>query len=293
MKQRILTSLGIGLVVIPIILFSEYIVYPIFLGLLSAIGVWELLRVFGLHKRYEVSVPSYLISALLPVFAHSTFTGIDQSGYLLITAAVLFGFLLYLAATCVFGKEIAIKRDKSADAENGQRMLLFGDVAAVFLSVTYVTVSFTAMSLTRYMQNGVYIFGLVFIVAWMCDIFAYFTGRLFGKHKLAPHLSPKKTVEGSIGGIVFATLGCMLYGFIIEKAAGLEARYLVLALIGLVLSVISQIGDLWASLIKREHNIKDYSQMLPGHGGVMDRFDSILAISTVLMAVCMLFPPFA
>ena len=97
---------------------------------------------------------------------------------------------------------------------------------------------------------------------------------------------------GKIGGIVFAVLGCMLYGFIVSKVAGLNARYLVLALLGFVLSIISQIGDLWASLIKREHGIKDYSRMLPGHGGVMDRFDSILAISTVLMAVCMVFPPF-
>ena len=177
--------------------------------------------------------------------------------------------------------------------EKGKQQILgFGDVAAVFISVTYVTVSFTSMALTRYMTNGVYIFALVFIAAWMCDIFAYFTGRMFGKHKLAPHLSPKKTVEGSIGGVAFAIIGCMLYGFVVETVIGLNASYLVLAALGFVLSMISQIGDLWASLIKREHGIKDYSSMLPGHGGVMDRFDSILAISTVLMAVCLIFPPF-
>ena len=185
-----------------------------------------------------------------------------------------------------------MKRSEKDEDSGKQKILGFGDVAAVFMSVTYVTVAFTSMSLTRYMQNGVYIFGLVFIAAWMCDIFAYFTGRIFGKHKLAPHLSPKKTVEGSIGGIIFAIIGCTAYGFIVEKISGLTASYLTLALIGLVLSIISQVGDLWASLIKREHGIKDYSQMMPGHGGIMDRFDSILAISTVLMAVCMAFPPF-
>ena len=186
-----------------------------------------------------------------------------------------------------------MRKSENKGSEGKQRILEFGDIAAVFLSVTYVTVSFTSMSLTRYMTNGVYIFGLVFIAAWMCDIFAYFTGRLFGRHKLAPHLSPKKTIEGSIGGVLFASVGCILYGVIIEAATDLNASYLVLALIGLILSVVSQIGDLFASLIKREHGVKDYSQMLPGHGGVMDRFDSILAIATVLMAVCMLFPPFA
>ena len=292
MKQRVLTSIGIGIVGIPILLLSKYIVYPIFLGLLSAIGVWELLRVFGVQKRYEVAVPSYAIAGLLPVFAHGSITGGDQKSYLLITGAVIFAFLLYLAAVCVIGKEIIIHRSEQNKSDKEQSILEFGDVAEIFMSVTYVTVSFTSMSLTRYMTNGVYIFALVFVAAWMCDVFAYFTGRLLGKHKLAPHLSPKKTVEGSIGGIVFAIIGCILYGFIVEKATDLNASYLTLALIGLSLSVISQIGDLFASLIKREHGVKDYSRMLPGHGGVMDRFDSILAISTVLMALCMVFPPF-
>ena len=292
MKQRVLTAIGIGIVGIPVVLLSKYIIYPIFLGLLAAIAVWELFRVFGFEKRYEISVPAYLISGLLPIFAHDFFTKGNQSAYLLITAAVIFAYLLYLAAICVVSKEMLMIRNESEPDEGKQKILEFGDISAAFLAVTYVTVSFTSMSLTRYMQNGVYIFALVFVAAWMCDVFAYFTGRFFGKHKLAPHLSPKKTVEGSIGGIIFAVLGCMLYGLIVDLATDLHARYLVLACLGLSLSVISQIGELWASLIKREHGIKDYSQMLPGHGGVMDRFDSILAISTVLMAVCMVFPPF-
>lgn len=293
MKQRVLTSIGIGIVGLPILMLSKYVVYPIFLGLLSVIAVWELLRVFGFQKRYEIFIPAYAISGLLPVFAHEIFIGKNQGAYLLIVAGVIFAFLLYLAATCVIGKELILRRNEENGTTGKQHILEFGDVAAVFISVTYVTVSFTSMSLTRYMQNGVYIFGLVFVAAWMCDVFAYFTGRLFGKHKLAPHLSPKKTVEGSLGGILFAVFGCMLYGFVVQKVSGLSANYLVLAALGFVLSIISQIGDLWASLIKREHGIKDYSSMLPGHGGVMDRFDSILAISTVLMAVSMVFPPFA
>ena len=293
MKQRVLTSLGIGVVGIPILIFSQYIVYPIFLGFLSAIAAWELLRVFGFEKRLEIAIPSYAVAGSLPIFAHDSITKGNQSAYLLIVGAVIFAFLLYLNAVCVIGKEIIVRRNAERSDDGKQKILEFGDIAEVFLAITYVTVSFTSMSLTRYMPNGKYIFGLVFIAAWMCDVFAYFTGRMFGKHKLAPHLSPKKTVEGSVGGILFAVIGCVLYGLIIEKVTGLNARYVVLALLGLVLSIISQVGDLFASLIKREHGVKDYSQMLPGHGGVMDRFDSILAISTVLMAVCMLFAPFA
>ena len=291
MKERVITAVGIGIVGIPIILFSEFIVYPLFLGLLSAIAVWELLRVFALHKNYVISVPAYAISGILPVLAHDSIVSTDsQREYLLIVAAILFAFLLYLAAVTVLQREHRLARLDEGESEDG--IIGFGDAASVFISVTYVTVSFTSMALTRYMTNGAYIFGLVFVTAWMSDVFAYFTGRLLGKHKLAPRLSPKKTVEGSIGGIIFAVLGCLLYGLIIDSATDLEAKYAVLALIGFVLSVISQIGDIWASLIKREHGIKDYSSMLPGHGGVMDRFDSILAIATVLMAISMLVPPF-
>ena len=291
MKERIITGIGIAVVGIPIVILSNYIVYPIFLGLLALIGVWELLRVFGLQNSYEISIPAYLIAFALPTFAHSSLTPMDKHvEYLLFVAAVIFAYLLYLIAVCVFKKE---RQLKALEGDSDVKIVGFSDVAAVFTSVSYVTVSFTSLSLMRYMNNGGKIFGLVFVAAWMCDTFAYFTGRFFGKHKLAPYLSPKKTVEGSVGGILFAIIGCMVYGLIVEAFTDLEANFVVLGLLGLVLSVISPIGDIWASLIKREHGIKDYSRMLPGHGGVMDRFDSILAISTVLMAVCMKFPPFA
>ena len=291
MKERVITAVGIGIVGIPIVLFSKFIVYPIFLGLLSLIAVWELLRVFGLHRNYVLSVPAYIIAAALPLFAHTTFIGTDgHKDYILAVAATLFAYLLYIEVVTVFQRERRLAR--LGEGESEDNVIGFADAAAIFMSVTYVSVSFTSMSLMRYMANGAYIFGLVFVVAWMSDMFAYFTGRIFGKHKLAPRLSPKKTVEGSIGGIVFAVIGCLLYGLIVELTTDLNASYVVLAALGLVLSVVSQIGDIWASLIKREHGIKDYSRMLPGHGGVMDRFDSILAISTVLMAASMLFPIF-
>ena len=260
MKQRVITAIGIGIVVIPIIALSEYIVYPIFLGIISAIAAWEMLRVFGFEKRFEISVPSYAIAGLLPVFAHSYFTGGNTKSYILFEGIVIFSFLLYLAVVCVAGKEIVIKRNEERPDNGKQRILGFTDVAAVFMAISYVAVSFTSMALTRYLKNGSYVFGLVFVAAWVCDSFAYFTGRFFGKHKLAPHLSPKKTIEGSIGGIIFAILGCMLYGLIIEKAFEVDANYIALAIIGLILSIISQIGDLWASLIKREYGVKDIAR---------------------------------
>ena len=134
---------------------------------------------------------------------------------------------------------------------------------------------------------------LAFMIAWATDTFAFATGKLFGKHKLIPEISPKKTVEGAIGGIVFATLAFLLYGFGVELFTDLTANYLVLAISGAILAVISQIGDLIASLIKREHGVKDYSNLLPGHGGIMDRFDSILAVSTPLIFISLLFKLFS
>ena len=277
MKVRILTAIGIGVFGIPILVFSDTVVYPIALGMLSLIAVWELLRVFGLHKKYTVSVPSYLIAALLPILSSDLFVGAERHrDHLLFLGLVMFALLLYLAAVSVL--------------TSGR--MSFTDLAKVFASVCYVTVSFTAMSLLRYMECGGFFVGILFTACWSCDTFAYFTGRLFGKHKLSPELSPKKTVEGSIGGILFSVLGCLLFGLIVELIfEDRSANYPVLALTGLVCSLVSQIGDLFASLIKREHGVKDYSRMLPGHGGVMDRFDSILASAGVLMVICMIASP--
>jgi len=144
----------------------------------------------------------------------------------------------------------------------------------------------------RYMPAGIWNLIIILVAAWGSDMSAYFTGMLFGRHKLIPEVSPKKTVEGAIGGVVCATLLMILYGFIVGAATEFKPNYIVLAFCGLVLSAVSQVGDLAASLIKRERGVKDYGKIFPGHGGVMDRFDSILSISTLLMIICVLFPPF-
>ena len=143
------------------------------------------------------------------------------------------------------------------------------------------------MVLLRYMENGVYLFLLPFIGAWVSDTFAYFTGRFLGRHKLAPIISPKKTIEGSIGGIVFAVGVFALYGVILSSR-GLIPNYLALCLAGLFVSILSQIGDLALSLVKREYGIKDYGKLFPGHGGVLDRFDSVIATAPVLLILSLL-----
>ena len=277
MKVRLLTALGIIVFGLPLLIFSEYIVYPIALGVLSAIASWEVLRVLGLNRKYAVSIPSYILAALLPVFSYGYFfTPENQITYILILALSVFAYMLYLVTVSVFTAGT----------------LGYKTVASAFMMVSYVVVAFSAFGLVRYMENGVFYFEMLFIGAWVPDIFAYLIGSRFGKHRLAPVLSPKKSVEGAIAGIVFGTLAFLLYGFVIESFFSLSANYLVLGIMGFVLSIVAQIGDLWASLIKREYGIKDYSNILPGHGGILDRFDSVLSISAILMVICLLFPPF-
>jgi phosphatidate cytidylyltransferase len=132
---------------------------------------------------------------------------------------------------------------------------------------------------------------MIFIGAWSTDTFAYFTGRLFGKHKLIPDISPKKTVEGSIGGIIFCAIAFVLYGFIIASINkfSAEPNYIILSCVGIVTAIIAQLGDLSASALKRNYNIKDYGAIFPGHGGVLDRFDSVMAVAPFIMLICTIF----
>lgn len=112
---------------------------------------------------------------------------------------------------------------------------------------------------------------LVVITAFATDIFAYFSGYLFGKHKLSPKISPKKTIEGAIGGVIGSTLLCLLFGYLVIPSLLLHS-----AVIGLIGSAFAQLGDLTASVFKRKMGIKDYGTLIPGHGGILDRFDSVL-----------------
>jgi phosphatidate cytidylyltransferase len=159
---------------------------------------------------------------------------------------------------------------------------LFG-VAATIVGIIYIPLFFSYLYLIRAIPDkGVYLIWFVFILAFFTDTFAYFTGIAFGKTKLCPTVSPKKTVEGSIGGIIGATVGTIVYGLILNKIGIIDISLIRLLLLGIIGSVISQFGDLSASSIKRFVNIKDYGKIMPGHGGVLDRFDSIIFVAPLI-----------
>ena len=275
MKTRVITSILIVLVAIPTFLLSGYIVYPIVLALLAGVSVFELLRVQGCGKNPAIAIPSYLIALGLPIAAF--FAGEYITRFFLVCAITVYVFLIYMLMLSVFSKG----------------KMTFSRTASIFCSISYAVLAFAALSVIRYIENGVFCFGTVFIASWVSDVFALLVGTLVGKHKLIPEISPKKTVEGLIGGVVFATVAMLLYGFIVDMIVdNLTVNYIILGAMGLLLSLLSQVGDLIASTIKRESGIKDYGDILPGHGGITDRFDSIYAIAIFALVICVVFPPF-
>lgn len=268
MRTRILTAAVMLALFVPILWFSDLILYPIALSLLAAFGCFELLRCLSLFRDATLSAPAVLLVAAAPLAAR--LLGSPQATLALL-AALFFLFALYLFGVKVF-----------RGGGTG-----YGALTGVLGGSLYLAVAFSSMVLLRDLPQGGLLFLLPFIGSWVCDTFAYFTGRLFGKHKLAPLVSPKKTVEGSLGGILFAVLAFLLYGYILSYR-GAAPHYLALALCGLLVSVVSQIGDLALSAIKREYGVKDYSNLFPGHGGVLDRFDSVLATSPLVLFFCLL-----
>lgn len=154
---------------------------------------------------------------------------------------------------------------------------VFEQISGGFLGVFYVSVMLSFIYQTRMRADGLVLVPLVFLCSWGCDTCAYCAGVLFGKHKMAPKLSPKKSIEGGIGGLVGAALLGALYALAVNHRAGRQnvppVEYAVICLIG---GMISMVGDLAASAIKRNYQIKDYGTLIPGHGGILDRFDSVI-----------------
>ncbi len=275
MKQRVITAVIAIALFIPVCVFSETYVFPAAFAILSAVAVWEIwhcVRSAAPVGSALLYLPFYLLAVVGPFLPMCIFDW--QTAYLILFAGH-FVALLYLFVIAVFS------RSKFAP----EHLFL------IFTMCLYVNLSLSTVVFLRQMEQGRYFYLLAFIGPWVSDTFAYFCGRAFGKHKLIPEVSPKKTVEGSIGGIVFAAIAFVLTGFIVEKCnPSVVPSYGVLAIAGAVISVISQIGDLIASVVKRRYGIKDYGWLFPGHGGVLDRFDSVLAALPVLYLLSLVYP---
>ena len=149
-------------------------------------------------------------------------------------------------------------------------------VMSAFFGVVYVAVMLSFIFLTRNLEGGKFIVWLIFLCSWGCDTCAYCVGMLIGKHKMAPVLSPKKSIEGAVGGVVGAAALGAIYAAVTH---GPLVEYAVICAVG---ALISMVGDLTASAIKRNRGIKDYGKLIPGHGGILDRFDSVIFTSPII-----------
>ncbi len=279
MKQRIITGIIATCILIPILIFSSTPVLPIGIAFCSVVSIFELFRCLGLHKAYFFSIPMYILAGGLPLSIRYLAMGsLFVSDKILETkelprfaAIVAISLILYYFAVMTFSK--------------GKYKLQ--EICVAFTVSLYVLFGFNAIVIMHDNEVGGNIAYLTILIgAWVTDIFAYFCGVLFGKngkHKLIPDVSPKKTIEGSIGGILFCILFMVIFGIICNQFTDHDSNLLIFALAGFLASVVAQIGDLLMSVIKRTYGIKDFGRFFPGHGGMLDRFDSVLAVAIAMM----------
>lgn len=260
LKQRLIFgALGIVLA-LGVIIFCPIEIIGCFVALISFIGMWEFFKVTG-AKKSPVVIVSYLYS--LAVFVVSIFfRHICPDVLTMFSVAYIF---LSMVTMVLFRARTS-----------------FNHLAASVCGTMYITLFFMHILFIRQMPLGHLFIWLIFISAWSTDTFAYFVGKAFGKHKLCPNISPKKTIEGAVGGILGCVFCICLYVFICSKYTAFQANYLNAAVLSCLSSVFSQFGDLAASCIKREYSVKDYGNLIPGHGGILDRFDSALLISPLV-----------
>lgn len=257
MKTRIITGVVAAALFIPFVVYGK-LPFTLLVYVIAAVGIYEILR---MKKIVIYSVPGIL--SLLATFVMLMPNAWEQQVIEWTTYSKL--ELLFITAILLLIYSVVVKNQ-----------FTFDDVAFVILSTMYVGIGFYYLIATRDAGLAYIIFAL--LVVWTTDSGAYFTGRRFGKNKLWPEISPNKTIEGFVGGIVIAVVAVMIMQLISPFDVSLGA----LILIAIVSSIFGQMGDLVESAIKRHYDVKDSGTILPGHGGILDRFDSLLFVLPLL-----------
>ncbi len=244
---------GIILVVFAIIfLFLGRLPLFIVSLILSLLGLFELYRVFGLEKT-PLAIVGYIATIIY---------------YLLTGAGREDRVILFLIVTLLFLLSIYVFTYPKYNV---------GDISRIYFGIFYVGVTLSFVYQLRDLPDGVYLVWLSVLSAWGNDTCAYCVGRLIGRHKMAPILSPKKTLEGAVGGVAGSVLLGLLFSIIFgdKMTAVLNPRSVCLVAC-VIASCVAFVGDLAASAVKRDYDVKDYGDLIPGHGGVLDRFDSLM-----------------
>lgn len=265
MKKRVITAVVAFFVLLPVLILAETFLLPLGIAVCAVLSVWEMFGCVGLKRAWVLTAPMYLIAAAAPFLIRYLPTP-ELLAPIALCAAVV--WTLYAFTILIFS--------------HGRYSI--ETVAVASFSMLYILIGLNAiLYIHDHEPGGNYLYYICFLGAWMTDIFAYFCGRAFGKHKLIPSVSPKKTVEGSIGGTLFCMLSLVIFGVVIEALVPqISANLLVFAVGGFFVAIVAQIGDLSMSVIKRKYGVKDYGFIFPGHGGVLDRFDSVIAVSALL-----------
>ena len=267
-RTRLLSGILLMVIALVTLITGGELLFAVLL-LISLIGMSELYKVFSIERKAP-GIVGYIFAVLYYalVYFEPQLPGEKLTWFMML----FMSYLICLMAVLVF----------AYPRYNTQQIF------AAFFGLFYVAVMLSYIYQTRILPGGVFTVWLVFVCSWGCDTCAYCVGMLIGKHKMAPVLSPKKSVEGGIGGILGATLIGVLYALAINHWGGAEASVLTYAIIGAAGGAISQIGDLAASAIKRYHNIKDYGKLIPGHGGILDRFDSVIFTAPIIYYLAIL-----
>ena len=257
MKQRVISG-AVLVVILAITLYFGGIVTCGLMALVSLVGNMELLRVYGVNKKTP-GIVCYLATVLYYIAIY-----LDRMD---IIVPMMVVYLLVMLAVYVL--TFPTYSDKQ--------------IMAAFMDFFYVSVMLSFVYLIRNMEHGLVLVLLIFVSSWINDTCAYFVGRALGKHKMAPVLSPKKSIEGLIGGIVGAGVFGAVFGILFDKYVdAMNYAPLLFAVVGAVGALPAVIGDLAASAIKRNNDIKDYGKLIPGHGGILDRFDSIIFTAHII-----------
>jgi len=259
--KRILVAIP-ALALLFCVVYFHGIYAKIFAGLLCVLCIHEMMKAAGTGEAKPIRPIGYAFAALLiPAFLFvGGFTG---------------AMLLYAAAAMAVFIVLAVSGRDARDGLLTGLPMLYPGLLFVF---------FTAMVCVPEKEVSQFLIIIAFASTVITDSFAYFTGMLLGKHKLCPKISPKKTVEGAIGGTVFGTAAVVVFGIFAQGVFGVDIAFYWYIVLGLALSVLAQFGDLAASIIKRKFGVKDFGRIMAGHGGAMDRLDSVLFISPAVFA---------
>lgn len=261
LKQRLLTA-AIGIPFVLLLLLSPLPIVIVAVMIVSVMGLNEYFHAVGLNDKKRLCFLGYVAAVVIPL-----------GGYL---KPISVTTLAYLYMLCLFA--LMLTEHKRVKVK---------DLALQLFGLVYIPYFLSHIIYIRALALGQIYIWMVFLGAFMTDTFAYFVGCGIGKHKLCPEISPKKTIEGAIGGLLGCGLSFLVFGIVVNhyfpQILGTQRCSLgLLFVLGILCGIVSQMGDLVASILKRQYELKDFGKLLPGHGGILDRCDSIILVAPII-----------